>query len=124
MSGLINITGASFVGDCVEDAAPAGGVLHPPYEARPANDKNPAGWWFVSKNEFNVLTFISKRGAVVTNKDIALAIVKKWNAMPQGTKFDIPPDPYVAPVTTRWTDEQMAEYIRNRRYNFETKRWG
>lgn len=123
MDGLVNIVGATFVGDSVEDAAPSGGVLYPPYEARPANDNNPNGWWFVANNAFNTLSFKSKRGAKFTDRETALAIVEKWNSLPKGTKFDIPPDPYVAPVTTPMTDEEMTAYIRSRRYNWETKRW-
>ena len=34
MDGLVN---------SVDDAAPSGGVLYPPYEARPADDKHPSG---------------------------------------------------------------------------------
>ena len=123
MDGLVNIVEATFVGDSVEDAAPSGGVLYPPYEARPANDNNPNGWWFVANNAFNTLSFKSKRGAKFTDRETALAIVEKWNSLPKGTKFEIPPDPYVAPVTTRMTDEEMTAYIRSRRYNWETKRW-
>jgi len=100
----------------VEDAAPSGGVLYPPYEARAANDNNPDGWWFVSNNKFNVLSFKSKRGAKFTDKNTAIAIVDKWNLLPKGTKFDIPPDPYVPPFTTRMTDEEMSAYVRSRVY--------
>jgi len=121
--GLIEIAANSFTSDDVEDAAPANGVLYPPYKAIPANDKSPDGWWFVSNNSFNQLVFKSKRGAVFTSKETALAIVEKWNSMPAGTKIDRPPDPYVPPVTTRMTDEEMFAYIRSRRYNWETKRW-
>ncbi len=123
MSDLITLTTCSFVGTDVEDAAPSGGVLHPPYKAVPANDKNLNGWWYVTNGAFNQLAFKSKRGAKFTNKDIALAIAEKWNLLPAGTKIDIPPDPYVAPITQRWTDDQMTEYVRSRRYNFETRRW-
>ena len=116
MDGLVSLAAASFVGDSVEDAAPSGGVLYPPYEARPANDNNPDGWWFVANNAFNTLSFKSKRGAKFTDRETALAIVEKWNSLPKGTKFDIPPDPYVAPVTTRMTDEEMSAYVRSRVY--------
>ena len=116
MDGLLNLAAASFIGTSVKDAAPSGGVLYPPYEARPANDNNPDGWWFVANNAFNTLSFKSKRGAKFTNKKTALAIVEKWNSLPEGTKFDIPPDPYVAPVTTQMTDEEMTAYVRSRVY--------
>lgn len=116
LNGLISIAADSFVGTSVEDAAPSGGVLYPPYEARPANDNNPNGWWFVANNLFNALSFKSKRGAKFTDKKTALAIVEKWNSLPKGTKFDIPLDPYVAPVTTRLTDEEMSAYVRSRVY--------
>ena len=115
MNKLTSVAEVSFIGDSVEDAAPSGGVLYPPYEARPANDNNPNGWWFVANNAFNTLSFRSKRGAKFTDRETALAIVEKWNSMPTGTKFDIPPDPYVAPQYGQLTDAQMAKYVRSKR---------
>ena len=115
MNKLTIVAEVSFIGDSVDDAAPSGGVLYPPYEARPADDKHLDRWWFVSNNAFNVLSFMSKRGAKFTDKETALAIVEKWNSLPTGTKFDIPPDPYVAPQYGQLTDAQMAKYIRSQR---------
>jgi hypothetical protein len=67
-----------------------------------------------------VLTFAEKRGAVVTDEAHAKQIADEWN---QTAQFVYPPDPYVPPVTTRMTDEEMTAYIQSRRYNWETKRW-
>jgi hypothetical protein len=77
-----------------------------------AEQVGPAWWGVMNKSGVNVLTFAEKPGAVVTDE---------WNSRTEA--FVYPADSYVAPVTTRWTDDQMAEHIRNRRYNFETKVW-
>jgi len=72
------------------------------------------GWWGVmNRNGFNCLTFPDKPGAVVTTEDRAKQIADEWN---ETKEFVYPPDPYVSPVTTRLTDEEMSAYIRNKVY--------
>lgn len=86
-----------------------------------AEQIGPAWWGVMNKNGVNVLTFVEKPGAVVTDEAHACQIADEWNSRTE--PFTYPSDPYVAPITTRWTDEQMAQYIRSRRYDFETRRW-
>jgi hypothetical protein len=91
-----------------------------PYRAESLGGSH--GWWGVmNKNGFNCLSFAEKRGAVVTDEAHAHRIADEWNKRIE--PFVYPPDPYVPPVTTRWTDEQMAAHIHSRRYNFELRRW-
>jgi hypothetical protein len=78
-------------------------------------------WGVFSKNGVNVLTFPHKPGAVLTDEADAKRIADEWNARTE--PFEYAPDPYTPPKTQRWTEEQMSAYIRNRRYNWETKRW-
>jgi hypothetical protein len=85
-----------------------------------AEQVGPTWWGVMNKNGVNVLTFSEKRGAVVTDEAHAKQIADEWN---QTAQFVYPPDPYVPPVTTRMTDEEMTAYIQSRRYNWETKRW-
>jgi hypothetical protein len=99
-------------------ALPAKHFALPPYCAEQVGPK----WWGVmNKNGFNCLTFAEKRGAVMTDEAHAHQIANEWNKRTE--PFVYPPDTYVAPVTTRWTDAQMLAHIRSRRYNFETRRW-
>jgi hypothetical protein len=49
----------------------------------------------------------------VTSEANAKRLAAKWN---ETKEFVYPPDPYVAPVTTRMTDEEMSAYVRNRVY--------
>jgi hypothetical protein len=84
-----------------------------------AEQVGPAWWGVMNKSGVNVLTFAEKPGAVVTDEAHARQIADEWNSRTEA--FVYPADLYVAPVTTRWTDDQMTEHIRNRRYNFETK---
>ena len=91
-----------------------------PYRAESLGGK--CGWWgVINKNGVNVLTFADKPGAVVANEAHAKQIADVWNERVE--PFVYPVDPYVPPVTTRWTDEQMTAYISSRRYNWETKKW-
>jgi hypothetical protein len=93
------------------DGVPAKYFAFPPYRAEDlGGDK---GWWGVmNRNGLNVLTFPDKPGAVVTSEENAKRLAAEWN---EGAVFIYPPDPYVAPVTTRLTDAQMAKYIRSQR---------
>jgi hypothetical protein len=71
-------------------------------------------WWGVmNRNGFNCLTFPDKPGAVVTSEANATRLAAEWN---ETKEFVYPPDPYVAPVTTRMTDEEMSAYVRSRVY--------
>ena len=100
------------------NALPAKYFAIGPYRAEQVGPK----WWGVmNKNNINVLTFADKPGAVVTDEAHARQIADEWNSRIES--FVYPVDPYVAPITQRWTDDQMAEHIRSRRYNFETRRW-
>jgi hypothetical protein len=100
-------------------AVPAKYFAVGPYRAEQVGPK----WWgVVNKTGVNVLTFSDKPGAVVTDEAHAKQIADEWNARTE--PFEYKPDPYVMPVTQRWTDAQMSEHIRSRRYNWETKSWG
>jgi hypothetical protein len=94
------------------DGVPAKYFAFPPYRAEDlGGDK---GWWGVmNRNGMNVLTFPDKPGAVVTNEENAKRLAAEWN---ETKEFTYPPDPYVAPVTTRLTNAQMAKYIRSQRF--------
>jgi hypothetical protein len=92
-----------------------------PYRAESLGGK--CGWWgVINKNGVNVLTFADKPGAVVTNEVRAKQIADAWNERVE--PFVHPVDSYVPPVTQRMTNDEMSAYIRSRRYNFETRRWG
>lgn len=86
-----------------------------------AEQVGPTWWGVMNKSGVNCLTFAEKPGAVVTDEVHAKQIADEWNS--RAEPFVYPADPYVPPVTQRMTDEEMAAHIRNRRYNFETKRW-
>ena len=61
------------------DAQPAEHYGKPPYRAADLGGK--MGWWGVmNRNNINVLTFLSKPGAVVTDEANAIRIAKEWNA--------------------------------------------
>ena len=100
------------------NALPAKYFAIGPYRAEQVGPK----WWGVmNKNGVNVLTFADKPGAVVTSEALAHQVADEWNSRTE--PFVYPVNPYVAPITQRWTDDQMTEYVRSRRYNFETRRW-
>lgn len=86
-----------------------------------AEQVGPTWWGVMNKTGVNVLTFADKPGAVVTDEAHAKQIADEWNKRTE--PFVYPADPYVPPVTTRMTDEEMAAYINGRRYNWETKKW-
>ena len=94
------------------DGLPAKYFAFPPYRAEDLGGK--MGWWGVmNRNGLNVLTFPAKPGAVVTDEQHAKQIAAEWN---EGAVFNYPPDTYVAPVTTRLTDEEMSACVRSRVY--------
>jgi hypothetical protein len=94
------------------DGVPAKYFAFPPYRAEDLGGK--MGWWGVmNRNGLNVLTFPDKPGAVVTSEENAKRLAAEWN---ETKEFTYPPDTYVAPVTTRLTDAQMAKYIRSQRF--------
>lgn len=102
----------------VSTALPAKYFAVGPYRAEQVGPK----WWGVmNKTGVNVLTFAEKPGAVVTDEAHAKAIADEWNSRTE--PFVYAPDPYVPPVTTRMTDEEMTAYVSSRRYNWETKKW-
>ena len=94
------------------DGLPAKYFAFPPYRAESlGGDK---GWWGVmNRNGLNVLTFPAKPGAVVPDEEHAKQIAAEWN---KTKEFNYPPDTYVAPVTTRLTDAEMAACVRSRVY--------
>jgi len=93
------------------DGLPAKYFAFPPYRAESLGGDR--GWWGVmNRNGLNVLTFPDKPGAVVTSEENAKRLAAEWN---ETKEFTYPPDTYVAPVTTRLTDAQMAKYIRSQR---------
>lgn len=50
-----------------------------PYEARDLGGAH--GWWGVfDRNDFNVLRFLHKPGAVVADEELARRVATKWNA--------------------------------------------
>jgi hypothetical protein len=75
----------------------------------------------MNKSGVNVLTFPDKPGAVVTDEGHAKQIAEEWNARTEPFEYSL--DPYVPPVTTRMTDEEMREYVHSRRYDFKTGRF-
>ena len=94
------------------DGVPTKYFAFPPYRAEDLGGK--MGWWGVmNRNGLNVLTFPDKPGAVVTSEENAKRIAAEWN---EGAVFIYPPDTYVAPVTTRLTDEEMSACVRSRVY--------
>ena len=99
-------------------AVPAKYFAIGPYRAEHIYRKT---WGVFNKNGVNVLTFSDKPGAVLTDEARAKQIADEWNARTE--PFEYAPDSYVPPETRRWTEEQMSAYIRNRRYNWETKSW-
>ena len=86
-----------------------------------AEQVGPTWWGVMNANGVNVLTFPDRPGAVVTNEAHAKEIAEYFNST---DVFEYPPDTYVAPVTQRMTDAEMADYVRSRTYNPETQRWG
>ena len=99
-------------------AVPAKHFAKGPYRAEQVGST----WWGVMNvNGFNCLTFTDKPGAVVTNEPHAKEIADMFNNTPS---FEYLADSYVAPVTQRWTDQQMADYVRSQVYDPVTKSWG
>ena len=98
-------------------ALPAKYFAFPPYRAESLGGD--MGWWGVmNRNNLNVLTFPAKPGAVVTDEQHAKQIAAEWN---ETKEFVYPPDPYVAPITTRMTDAEMSAYVKSRVYKGEMK---
>lgn len=92
------------------NAVPAKYFAFPPYRAEDLGGK--MKWWGVmNRDGLNVLTFTDKPGAVVASEARAKQIAAEWN---KTKEFVYPPDPYVPPVTTRMTDEEMSAYVRSR----------
>jgi len=93
-------------------AVPAKYFAFGPYRAESLGGD--CGWWGVmNRNGFNCLTFPDKPGAIVTSEENAKRLAAKWNEIKE---FVYPPDPYVVPVTTQLTDEEMSAYVRSRVY--------
>ena len=91
-------------------ALPAKYFAFPPYRAEQIG---PTWWGVMNRNGLNVLTFPAKPGAVVTDEEHAKQIAAEWN---ETKEFVYPPDPYVAPITTRMTDAEMSAYVQSRTY--------
>lgn len=96
-------------------ALPAKHFAVGPYRAEHIHGQ---AWGVFNKTGVNVLTFAEKPGAVFTDETHAKAIADEWNSRTE--PFVYPADPYVPPVTTRMTDEEMTAYTRSRKSNIKT----
>lgn len=86
-----------------------------------AEQVGPNWWGVMNKSSVNVLTFLDRPGAVVTDEAHAKQIADDWNSRTE--PFEYVSDSHVSPATTRMTDAEMSAYVRSRVYNFETGRF-